>query len=195
MRNPVRFKNLRSRFLPFFVLGGLALWLARPGELAFAAGTLLVGCGAGLRSWGAGHLVKNDRLTVSGPYAHLRHPLYLGSLLIALGFALIAGGVYGLLLIAIFVPWFFLAYFPRKDRVECERLEARYGDAYRRYRDAVPALLPALERWVPADETREVANSGESWSSARYSDNNELGTLIAVVVGLLAFGARVQYGS
>ena len=48
--------------------------------------------GATLRFWGAGYLVKNDRLTLVGPSAHLRHPLYAGTLCLALGFGVIASG-------------------------------------------------------------------------------------------------------
>lgn len=195
MRNPLRLKNLRLRFLPFFLLAGVALVISRPTPGGFVAGGALVVVGAALRTWGAGHLVKNDRLTISGPYAHLRHPLYLGTLLVAAGFALIAGGVVSLALLAFFLPWFFLAYFPRKDRVESARLEERHGDAYACYRDEVPALCPSPRSWQPPLVTRDVANPATPWDLARYDDNNELGTLIALLAGLVLFALRVFIGS
>ncbi|MDZ7630439.1 MAG: methyltransferase [Gemmatimonadaceae bacterium] len=43
-----------------------------------------------MRAWSTGHIVKNQVLTTTGPYAHTRNPLYLGSFLMALGFALAA---------------------------------------------------------------------------------------------------------
>ena len=150
MRNPIRLKNLKLRFALLYLLGALALYFLRPDPLNFAIGGSLVALGSVLRTWGAGHLVKNDRLTVTGPYAHLRHPLYAGTLLVGSGFALIAGGVLSWVLLAILMPWFFLMYFPRKERIESERLEVLYGDEFARYRDAVPALFPSPRAWHPA---------------------------------------------
>jgi hypothetical protein len=178
MRNPIRLKNLRLRFLPFYALGLLAIAFMRPTPLGLAAGFCLAVGGEALRTWGAGHLVKNDRLTVTGPYAYIRHPLYAGTLLIAAGCAAIVGGLLGASLLGAFLAWFFLDYFPRKERVEAERLERLYGDEYLRYRAEVPALLPRLAapRWGSARSGR--------WSSEVYDGNNELGTALALVLGL-----------
>jgi protein-S-isoprenylcysteine O-methyltransferase Ste14 len=192
VRNPIRLKNLRLRFLPFLVLGLLCLWLYRPTAPGLVIGGALVLLGGVLRTWGAGHLVKNDRLTISGPYAHLRHPLYAGTLLIAVGFAVVMGGVYALGLLALLLPWFFFGYFPRKERIEGDRLEEIYGPAYTAYREAVPALIPSLRPWQPAPETAAVANSSQGWEPSYYVDNNELGTLIAWVGGLVVFILRTQ---
>lgn len=192
MRNPVRTKNLRSRFLPAFLLGLAALALSRPTPASFGLGAALVVGGALLRTWGAGHLVKNDRLTVTGPYAHMRHPLYAGTLLVGGGFCVIVGGLLTLPLFAVLLPWFFFSYFPRKELIESERLEKLYGEAYAAYRASVPALYPMLHAWQPALATAALAETERSWSGERYSDNNELGTLLAVLAGLALFGARVQ---
>ena len=90
MRNPIRLKNLQLRFLPYYVAGVLVLLTLRPTGPLFALGVAFVLAGALLRGWGAGHLVKNDSLAITGPYAHLRHPLYAGSLLVgALKFQLL----------------------------------------------------------------------------------------------------------
>ncbi|MBW2272334.1 MAG: hypothetical protein JRG96_03615 [Deltaproteobacteria bacterium] len=192
MRNPVRLKNLRLRFLPFFALGLAGLWLAEPTSLGLGVGGACVVIGGALRTWGAGHLVKNERLTITGPYAHMRHPLYAGTLLIAVGFAIVIGGLYALGLLALLLPWFFFAYFPRKERSESERLEQIYGPAFAAYRDSVPAILPSFGGWQPAAETTALANSSQGWEASRYADNNELGTLIAWVGGLLLFTLRAQ---
>jgi protein-S-isoprenylcysteine O-methyltransferase Ste14 len=195
MRNPIRLKNLKLRFALLYLLGALALYFLRPDPLNFAIGGSLVALGSVLRTWGAGHLVKNDRLTVTGPYAHLRHPLYAGTLLVGSGFALIAGGVLSWVLLAILMPWFFLMYFPRKERIESERLEVLYGDEFARYRDAVPALFPSPRAWHPAAGQGDAFDDlARTWSRHRYIDNNELGTLIALVAGLCLFVARAQVG-
>ena len=83
------------------------------------------------------------------------------------------------------LPWFFLVYFPRKERIESQRLSALYGDDYDRYRAAVPALWPALRRYEGSPRERVA------WSLARYDDNNELGTLLACVLGWAALAGWV----
>lgn len=159
---------------------------------AFGAGCALVCVGAGLRTWGAGHLIKNAQLIISGPYARVRHPLYVGTLLIGVGFSLIAGSWLTLAVLPVLAIWFFASYFPRKERSESSRLVALYGAGFTAYRDAVPALIPALTAWRPADPA-VAAGLGDPelrWSLARYSENNELGTLVALAAGLIVFGAR-----
>lgn len=185
MRNPIRLKNANFRYLPWYVLGALALAWSRPALMAFSFGSGVVLVGLVLRSWGAGHLVKNDELTVTGPYRYIRHPLYAGTLLVGVGFALIAGGWLTLALLPVLALWFFLSYFPRKEHSESVRLEGLYGEAFASYRAAVPALLPFRKPW-PAPASSGV----RSWDFARFSDNNELGTLLAVLVVLMLFGIR-----
>ena len=176
MRNPIRLKNLKFRFSLLYLLGALALILHRPQPLTLALGVGLVVLGVALRGWGAGHLVKNDRLTVTGPYAYLRHPLYLGTLLAGIGFGSITGGPFSLLLLALLLPWFFLIYLPRKERVERARLEHLYGTGYKNYHDQVPALIPALRAWRSPHHSDSPAEFERSWSSQRYIENNELQT-------------------
>lgn len=217
MRNPIRLKNLSLRFLPYYAVGLaiLVFYPVRPEGLVL--GLPFVVLGAAIRSWGAGHLVKNDELTISGPYAHLRHPLYFGTLAVATGFVLMIGGWLGLALLAIVWPWFAIQYFPRKEKSESARLEAIYGEAFRAYRSAVPALWPRLRPWVPSEEilgtpgvadarsapneknsldapSRADARAAMRWDLARYSDNNELGTLLALVAGAIVFSLRAAIG-
>jgi len=186
MRNPLRRKNLNARFLPFYLLGIAMLIFHPPAPDGFVIGLPLIVLGAGLRAWGAGHLVKNDRLTTSGPYAHLRHPLYVGTILVATGFGVWAGGWLSLVLLGFLWPWFALRYFPRKERSESMRLEAAYGERFVRYRREVPALWPRLRAWQgePATALRD------RWALDRYDDNNEQGTLLALSFGVLVFWLR-----
>ena len=89
-----------------FVAGALYLWAATRspwltwGSLALGAAVAIVGLL--IRAWAAGHIVKNDRLATTGPSAHTRNPLYLGSFLIAAGFAIAAHWSLLLLVIAFF---------------------------------------------------------------------------------------------
>ena len=164
-----------------YLLGALALIFHQPHPLGFAAGGGLVVLGGALRGWGAGHLVKNDRLTVTGPYAYLRHPLYAGTMLLAAGFGVLLGNGPGLLVVFSIWLWLAFGYFPRKERVEGDRLEALYGRQYLAYRQAVPALWPRWVEWKPSPGGSPETRSEAVWSIERYSDNNELGTVIAVL--------------
>lgn len=180
MRHPLRRKNLGPRLLPLYALGLAWLWLAEPTPSRLAAGGLLAAAGLGLRAWGAGHLVKTDRFVVVGPYAHLRHPLYAGTLLVVFGLGAAAGGASLALVVAFFMPFFLLYYLPYKDRIEGARLERRYGEAYRAWSLAVPALVPRLSPWRP-----QGAACVGPWSAARFRANDEGGVLLAVAAGWL----------
>ncbi len=191
MRNPIRVKNLRLRFAPFYLLGGLLLVCVPPSPVGYGIGVVAVATGAALRAWGAGHLEKTTRLTVSGPYARLRHPLYLGTLLAGLGIAIMVGGWWALGLAGLFVPWFFLDYFPRKERSESARLLQAHGEAYRCYLESVPALAPRLTAWQPEASRVADFDLARRWSLERYLENNELGTLLALLACIAAFGVRL----
>jgi protein-S-isoprenylcysteine O-methyltransferase Ste14 len=187
VRHPFRRKNLSPRLLPLYALAIAGFLLARPSPASFLLGSLLVAAGAVLRFWGAGYLVKNDRLTLAGPYAHLRHPLYAGTLCLALGFGVIASGWALVLVLGAFLPLFFLYYLPYKERVESARLEQRHGSAYTEYRRAVPALLPSLSPFTPS---QGAAASRARWSVQRLRDNDETGTLLGIAVALLLLALR-----
>ena len=183
-------KNFGRRYWPWYAIGLAVLVFSRPTTAAFVAGVALVVLGAGLRTWGAGHLVKNDELTISGPYARVRHPLYVGTLLVGVGFGVIVGGALSLAILPVLMLWFFVSYFPRKERSESGRLTELYGEGFVAYRAGVPALLPALRPWRPSHRLAGLSDPTLPWSVERYSENNELGTLLALLAGVLAFGAR-----
>lgn len=190
MRNPIRLKNLSLRFLPLYLIGLAILIFRSPQSDGLILALPLIGLGAGLRGWGAGHLVKNDELTTTGPYAHLRHPLYLGTLMTATGFAILVGGWLTLIVLAAVWPWFAFHYFPRKERSESARLEASHGERFVRYRREVPALWPRLRGW----RSEASVGSSDRWALDRYSENNELGTLLALSLGVLVFWLRSGAG-
>src|SRR6201994_765996 len=83
-----------------FVFAALYFWLAHPKWWSIVAGSVVVACGVGLRATASGHVKKNEELTTTGPYAHTRNPLYLGSILIAFGFAAAAASWIILVLLA-----------------------------------------------------------------------------------------------
>ena len=180
MRNPFRRKNLDLRFAPALVTGLVLIAISLPTALSVSIGAPLVAAGVAIRAWAAGHLVKTVHFTVTGPYGHLRHPLYLGTLSIGLGIALMLGGLPALIGAAALLVWFGLVYFPRKEQIESARLFAHYGEVYARYRDQVPALIPRARRWRPDPDFAEKVDTASRWRLDRFDANNEQGSVIAV---------------
>src|SRR5207302_9504789 len=70
-----------------FAFAVLYFWLARPTWRSIAISVMLIVPGLLIRAMASGHVRKNEAIATSGPYAYTRNPLYLGSLLIGIGFA------------------------------------------------------------------------------------------------------------
>ena len=126
-----------------FILAALyVVFGRRPTPLTLAIGAAVALAGLAVRAWAAGHIVKNDRLATTGPYAHTRNPLYFGSFLIASGFAIAAH--WSLLLLV--VAFFALVYGPTIER-ERAKVSALFPDAYARWEENVPAFVPRPSAW------------------------------------------------
>jgi protein-S-isoprenylcysteine O-methyltransferase Ste14 len=127
----------RMRVAAGFVMAAAFLWLSQPTWTSLAAGLPVSLLGLALRAWAAGNLQKNLALTRSGPYAHVRNPLYIGTLLAAAGFA-IASRRWELALL--FAIVFALVYLPVVE-LEEQHLRKLFPD-YEDYARQVPKLIP-----------------------------------------------------
>lgn len=116
--------------------------------------TLLVAAAAMLRTWAAAYLqsevvhdhsLHTDRLVAEGPYRYVRNPLYLGSLLMTLGMALLASRT-GALFLVIAMPIFQHRLIGREE----DALLKTQGESYRAYLAAVPRLWPSFLPRVPS---------------------------------------------
>jgi len=124
-----------------FLMVAAFLWLAAPRWTSLAAGLPLSALGLALRAWAAGHLEKNRTLAESGPYAYVRNPLYIGTLIVAAGFALASRQwVLGVLFAAVFL----LIYLPVVE-LEEQHLRSLFPE-YADYAQRVPRLWPRLTR-------------------------------------------------
>jgi protein-S-isoprenylcysteine O-methyltransferase Ste14 len=122
-----------------FAFAVFYLWLARPSWRSLAASAAIVALGVALRAYASGHLRKASELTTTGPYAHTRNPLYLGSVVIAGGFAVAARSYWiALALVVIFA----LVYVP-VIRFEEEYLRSQFPE-FEEYARRVPRFLPSL---------------------------------------------------
>ena len=128
----------RYRVAAGYATGLVALVLARPTLRTILLGFALALLGEALRLWASGHLEKTRRLATGGPYAHTRNPLYLGSLLMALGMAIAAASPWVVLAVASY----FLAFYPTLMNEEARFLRERFGAEYDRWAAEVPPFWP-----------------------------------------------------
>jgi protein-S-isoprenylcysteine O-methyltransferase Ste14 len=122
------------------VLGAAVIVFARPTRPAILAFLPLVLLGVALRVWARGHLDRHHHVTQTGPYRFVRHPLYIGSFAMGLGFACMTGFWF---VPPLFVLLYFGSYVPKGLREETF-LRGRYGDEYTGYAERVGALWPRL---------------------------------------------------
>src|SRR5271157_3729962 len=146
----------------------MARWqrVARPAAVAWSLALVLPGLW--LRGYAAGYVKKNRELTVTGPYAYTRNPLYLGSMLIAAGFALAllswpVAVVLALGFVAIYVPVI----------ASEERFLRAAFPAFDDYCQHVPRLIPRLTpARHPGTESGPDAGTG-SFSLSLYLQHRE----------------------
>ena len=120
----------RRRVSLGFVAAVATLVLARPTWGAWSAGFLIAVAGECLRLWAAGHLEKGREVTRSGPYRFLRHPLYAGSIVMAIGVVVASRSVAAAALGAVYMGLTIAA----AIRVEESRLRQAFGPTYEEYR-------------------------------------------------------------
>jgi protein-S-isoprenylcysteine O-methyltransferase Ste14 len=114
-----------------FISSVFVLWLARPTPKSLLAGAAVGVVGEGVRVWAAGHLDKGREVTMSGPYAFSRHPLYVGSTLIGIGLAIASASV----IVAVLVLAYLGITLTAAIRTEEAHLTEKFGAAYPAYRD------------------------------------------------------------
>jgi len=117
--------------------GSVAVLVLMGGAIGlFAASSRALG-----RNWSVVARMRRDHeLVRQGPYARVRHPIYLGLLLFLLALAVALGHWLNLLLA---IPLFLIGTRIR-TRIEDRLLEAQFGDSFRDYARTTPAIIPKL---------------------------------------------------
>jgi protein-S-isoprenylcysteine O-methyltransferase Ste14 len=134
-------------------------------------GLAVVLTGIFIRSWAAGVIHKTETLTTTGPYALARHPLYIGSLLIAIGFFIIISGPLDVLIIAgTLIPLHV-----RKARREERKLSAKFGEEWQAYCQRTGPFCP---KQIPASVLG-------GWSVTQWAHNKEFGALLTGLIALV----------
>lgn len=159
----LRTKSAWLIVVPFFLLAG-------PSRASLDAGVVLSALGLALRGWSAGTIHKGEVLTVSGPYAYVRNPLYVGSFLIGAGLAIAGGSLLWLLLFLLF----FVTLYGPTVAAEAARLTEQFGHRYVEYAAQVPAFVPRLKPF-------KAGGVAEPFRWSQYERNREWEALLGTV--------------
>ena len=165
-----------------FAFATLYLALARPCAASILWSLGLVVPGLGLRAYASGYVQKNAELTTTGPYAYTRNPLYLGSMLLAFGFAAASRS---LVVVAALAALFALIYLPVIGAEE-EYLRARFV-GYAEYATRVPRLLPRLSA-----RSDGLARPGQ-FAPALYRKHREYNALVGALAIYAALALLLHF--
>jgi protein-S-isoprenylcysteine O-methyltransferase Ste14 len=186
-RPPIRatfFARWRVRF--GYLLAIVVLLLAHPTPWSIAIGGALGLIGLWVRALAAGHLHKQEMLTVSGPYAHTRNPLYFGSAILTLGAAVAMNSW----IAAALLCGYFALFYSVVMRKEEGELRFHHGAAFNEYAKSVPLFFPRVTA------ARLEPGTAGAFSFSQYKKNREyraaIGFLLLLV--LLVVEWRVRLG-
>ena len=163
-----------------FLFAVFYFWMARPTWRSMALGAIAVIPGLLTRALASGHVRKNESLAASGPYAYTRNPLYLGSLLMGLGFAVAARSWWvGVALVVMFA----VIYLPviRDEEAFLRRTFPEFEEYARR----VPRMLPRL---TPRADDENEASAG--FSLDLYLQHREYNALVGALAMMAALIAK-----
>lgn len=151
--NPFDFSNAYSLLASVLLLGGLAI-----------------------RSWSAGTLNKSREVTDDGPYALTRNPLYIGSFMMMIAFAIWLRDLPTFLFIL--GPMSLL--YRTQVLFEEKRLSFLFGDAWTAYAKRVPRFIP--RHFPPAE-------AFQGWTLFEWRRNREYRAILATAIGVLGIYA------
>ena len=139
-------------------------------------GAVIACLGMAVRMWASGFVMKNEVLATSGPYGYVRHPLYVGNLLICLGFC-IASGLWWSWLVSIVFLWLF---YPETIRYEDQKLRGYFTEEWDAWASRTRALIPRLTPYTASQD-------GASWTLKRSLMRNGEPLHVVVLGGCLLY--------
>jgi protein-S-isoprenylcysteine O-methyltransferase Ste14 len=148
---PLRYHEAsRQWFAVIFVL--LVSLLGQPTKQMLIAGGVVALVGALIRLWASGHVKKNKVLATDGPYAYVRHPLYVGNILILVGFSM-ASMLWWSFPLMIFLILF---YYPPAISYEDNKLKNAFGEQWENWSKDIHALIPGF--------SKKAGSASSDWS-------------------------------
>lgn len=171
----------KLRFAILYPLGAFVILFANSDDRSIIASVGFIISGLLIRSWANGYAVKMEKLTTSGPYSFIRHPLYLGTMLIVIGFIIMLKIYY---VGGLFLVFMIMVYYTTIKKEEA-MLEAKFKDAYIKYKKKIPSMVPTF---FPCKE-------GEKWpfSFKRLIRSQEYKVIIWVIIIIMGFHLKDEF--
>lgn len=171
--------------IPFLLL---MIFFAQPTIASVVIGVIIVSLGEFLRLWGVSIAGSETRTTgpvggtfliTTGPFAYVRNPLYVGNMVIYIGF--------GVMSLALF-PWlavvalgFFLVQYSLIVQNEERYLAERFRDEYERYRLAVPKFFPSFKKYDGGQNEQPVLE----WKRGLNSEKRTLQAIVLITLAVV----------
>ncbi len=171
--------------LPFLIV---MILYSNPIIFTFIPGMLLVVLGEFIRIWANSWAGSETRTTgsvggtfliVSGPYAFVRNPLYIGNILIYLGLSIFSNALIPYLQIIGLLVFFIQYYLIVKE--EEKYLKKKFGQAYAEYSSKVPAFIPRFKKF----KNTGVDQPEFSWKKGWNSEMRSIQAVLSVIVILI----------
>ncbi len=162
-----------------FLFAAFYIWRAKPTWQSLLIGLLLAALGLWIRALASGQVKKDRELTTTGPYAYVRNPLYLGSILLGVGFVVAARDPWVVLFLLLY---FVLVYVP-VIRAEEVYLRSQFP-AYAEYMQSVPSLLP---------RTLWFRGAMDGFSRELYFRHREYNALLGAAAMLAVLIAKILW--
>lgn len=161
----------RQWFAVLFVL--LVSLVGQPEQTLLYAGAAIAAIGTLIRLWASGHVIKNKELATDGPYAFVRHPLYVGNILLLVGFSLASSlwWSYGLMIALLFF------YYPPTISYEDNKLRDYFGESWIKWSQTTHALIPT---WPDGK-----GDSNSNWSFKKSLMQNAEPAIAAYLIGCM----------
>jgi len=163
----------RQWFAVLFVL--LVSFMGEPHQIPLLIGAGIAAVGTLIRLWASGHVMKNKELATNGPYAFVRHPLYVGNILLLLGFS-IASSLWWSYLLMIALLFF---YYPPTIAYEDNKLKDFFGESWIEWSKNTHALIPSMPQRTAKD------GQGSSWSFKKSLVQNGEPIIVIYLIGCL----------
>ncbi|MDD5617654.1 MAG: isoprenylcysteine carboxylmethyltransferase family protein [Candidatus Omnitrophica bacterium] len=171
----------KLRFAILYPFGVFLVLFAIPDDKSIQQGIGFIITGLLIRSWANGYAIKMDKLTTSGPYAFIRHPLYLGTALVIAGFIIMLKFYYLGALFLIILLFTYSATIKKEENM----LEAKFGAPYLDYKKNVPMIFPALRPY----------RKGEKWpfSFKRLIKSQEYKAFFWMIILVIVFHLKEEF--
>lgn len=171
--------------LPFLFL---MIVYSNPNIYSMLIGFVFVLLGEFIRIWANSWAGSETRTTggvggtfliISGPYAYVRNPLYLGNVIIYFGLGIMSNAVFPYLQIIALIYFFFQYY--EIVKVEENFLMQKFGDNYKDYCQKVNRFIPKLKKF----KNSNVEQPEFSWKKGLQSEYRSIQASISVIVILV----------